>query len=159
MIIQVPMWAETDSANHCPFTHYLCKKKKTIIKGDRKIESVYVNCQFSMFPCWSRKWTETWSTGIPVSPYAPFSLTQDPTVMEGGEESYCVCVCVHSCMILISCFIEETVVTCTYRSHFHCEKKTKNRTGGKKKRQFSWIRLGNNYHCFWEARFPQLAHI
>lgn len=52
-----------------------------------------VNCQFSVFPCWSRKWTETWSTGIPVSPYAPFSLTQDPTVM--GEAIMRVCAFMH----------------------------------------------------------------
>lgn len=37
-------------------------------KGDRKIESVYVNRRFSVFPCLNRKWTQTWSTGISVSP-------------------------------------------------------------------------------------------
>lgn len=106
-------------------------------KQDRKIDSVYVNCQFSVFPCWSRKWTETWSTGIPLSlSPCPPPLTQDPTVMGRAWQWAALCgvygLCVRVC-VLISCFIEEALFTCTDRySDFHCEKKKDSK---KKKRE------------------------
>lgn len=117
-------------------------------KGDRKIERVYVNRLLSVFPCLSRKWIGTWSTGIPVS----LSCLLCPPPHSGphhygGEPgsmwclcSLCVCVCTR---VLISCFIEEAVFAC--RDHysdffFFCEK----RRTEKKDCQFSWICMGNN---------------
>lgn len=44
MIIRVPTWSKTDSERSSS-----CKKSKN--KADGKMESVYVNRQFSVFPC------------------------------------------------------------------------------------------------------------
>lgn len=70
------------------------RAKKYKNKTDGKIESVYVNRQLSVFPCWSRKWTQTWSTGIPVSPSSPTCPLLWGPHHDGrspGRELHCVC--------------------------------------------------------------------
>lgn len=110
MTIYVPTWSKTDFSNHPHFAHCLRTWMKKV--RDRKIKSVYVNCQFSVFPCSSRKWAETWSTGIPASPSRLFAPPTHPysgphrdgggSRKEPGRELQCVvflwlcsCVCVY----------------------------------------------------------------
>lgn len=113
-------------------------------KGDRKIESVYVNRQFSEFPCSSEQRPGPQGSLFPFLACLLPPTWDPPMVGERLAKSYsvlCMRVCLLCVCVLISCFIEEAVFACTDRcSDFLCEKK------GQKKKDYV-----NSHESVWET--------
>lgn len=110
--IHVPTWSKTDLSNHPHFTRCLrtwIKKKRSSSKGDRKIESVYVNHQFSKFPCSSEHRPGPQGSPFPLAVFLP--PTKAPTM--SLAESYSVRVCVR-----INFLFYRGSSVCMYRSLF-----------------------------------------
>lgn len=134
--IHVPTWSKTDLSNHPHFTRCLrtwIKKKRSSSKGDRKIESVYVNHQFSKFPCSSEHRPGPQGSPFPLAVFLP--PTKAPTM--SLAESYSVRVCVR-----INFLFYRGSSVCMYRSLFRFSLWEKSTEKKRRLCQFSWICMG-----------------